>query len=275
MSSTFTDPIPMPVCSVVVRSLCALYTKAQLKNIFFGAGAPGQPLEDNCLTMFITWLKQCNDDPNTDALAVLGEILADFTENWPVADHPDFIAGKAAIEQKLKEHGLSYHKGRVLGASSSPSTKDLASIIRSFDSFSLRVELDRSLATVESDPEAAVTAACSFFEAFCNTYIEDEGLKPSRNIGAASLWKVVRNHAALAPDADMDENLRRILGGLASVIDGLTSLRNKDGSAHGRGRRLYRVEPRHARLAVNAAHALVFFLLEAWEHRKGKANSSE
>ena len=187
---------------------------------------------------------------------------------WPSSDDPTYLDSRSEIEQKLAEYSLRYYQGRIIGASSSPATKDLNAIIRFKDIPSLKIEFDRALDSIESDPAASITAACSIFEAFCNVYIEDENLQKPTKLGAKTLWQVVQRHLKVHPAEKMDENLKRILGGLASVVNGMTFLRNESSSAHGRGRSSYRVEPRHARLAVNSAHALVFFLLEVWEHRK-------
>ncbi|MXX23386.1 MAG: abortive infection family protein [Rhodospirillales bacterium] len=59
-----------------------------------------------------------------------------------------------------------------------------------------------------------------------------------------------------------------MLSGLASVVDGVGSLRTHIGSAHGRGRKSYSVHARRARLAVHASHTLVAFVLETWGQRR-------
>ena len=264
MSGNDTE-IPNAICSVVGRNLGDAYrSHSNLNALFYEAGAPGEPPEGNCVRKCTNWLKRCNDDSDIDALAVLGDVLVEFMEAWPYGDNSE---SKSEIERKLAEYGLHYDRGRVIAGSLAPAAKDLQTIIRSRDLTSLVVEFDRATSSVDSDPAAAITAASSIFEAFCKTYIEDEGLEEPARIGAQSLWKVVRSHIALNPTADMDRNLKQILSGLASVVDGISSLRNSSGSAHGRGRLKYRVEPRHARLSVNAAHALVLFLLEVWDHR--------
>lgn len=131
--------IPLAVCSVVGRHLGdAYYNHTRLNSLFSEAKAPGEPPEGNCVTKCTSWLKRCNDDPNTDALTVLGGVLVEFMDAWPRAGDPDHLAAKAEIDEKLAEYGLRYHKGRILGASSSPSTRDLESIIRSLDSVHLR-----------------------------------------------------------------------------------------------------------------------------------------
>jgi hypothetical protein len=65
-----------------------------------------------------------------------------------------------------------------------------------------------------------------------------------------------------------DDDLKKVLSGMFSVVDGLGSLRTHAGSAHGHGRLRYKVTSRHARVAVNAASTLAAFVLETWEARK-------
>ena len=191
-----------------------------------------------------------------------------FMDAWPKLHDETYEKRKSEIETVLAKYGLRYHSGQIVGGVSSPTAKDLISIIQSRDIPSLAVEFNRAKTSIEADPAAAITAACAIFEAFCNVYIESEGIERPVKLGAQMLWKTVRDHLALNPSADMDNNLKQILSGLTSLVTGVSSLRNSSGSAHGRGNLAYRVEGRHARLAVNAAHTLVYFLMEVWDHRK-------
>ena len=130
------------------------------------------------------------------------------------------------------------------------------------------IEFERALDHVETDAPAALTSACAIVEALCKVYIDDEGFDPPATQTVKPLWSVVQKHLGLDPAAIEDNDLRQILTGLISVVDGLGSLRTHAGSAHGRGRRAYRPAPRHARLAISAAHAVVAFVLETWDARR-------
>ncbi|WP_268594539.1 abortive infection family protein, partial [Escherichia coli] len=46
------------------------------------------------------------------------------------------------------------------------------------------------------------------------------------------------------------------------------ALRTHASSAHGAGRKIYNLKPRHARLAINSAHTLTMFILESWDDRR-------
>jgi hypothetical protein len=80
----------------------------------------------------------------------------------------------------------------------------------------------------------------------------------------------VQKALGLDPAEVADDDLKRILSGLASIVDGIGAFRTHVGSAHGRGRKAYRPAARHAKLAIHSAHSLVTFILETWDERKVK-----
>jgi hypothetical protein len=107
-------------------------------------------------------------------------------------------------------------------------------------------------------------------EAFCKVYIADEGLPLPNEQSIKPLWKIVQGHLGLDPSQVADDDLKRILSGLSSLVDGIGAFRTHTGSAHGRGRASYKPAPRHARLTLHAAHSLVTFAIETWDARKAK-----
>jgi hypothetical protein len=141
-------------------------------------------------------------------------------------------------------------------------------LLKSRDLSALEREVARAIAAVESDPAAGLTAACALVEAFCKVYIADEGLPLPSHQTVKELWKVVSEHLGLDPANIADADVKRVLSGLSSIVDGIGAFRTHAGSAHGRGRDERLVEPRHARLAIHAAHTITTFLLETWEKRK-------
>ncbi|WP_439848732.1 abortive infection family protein [Sinorhizobium meliloti] len=71
------------------------------------------------------------------------------------------------------------------------------------------------------------------------------------------LWRTVQAHLGLSPDATLAEDQRKVLQGLASIVDGIGAFRTHIGSAHGRGMSPPELTISEARLAVNAAHTIV------------------
>ena len=83
--------------------------------------------------------------------------------------------------------------------------------------------MERAYQTVESDPEAAVTAACAILESVCQTYLDEEGLPLPSNLTLGPLWNATAKHLGLAAGSVADDDLKRILSGLYSVADGVAA----------------------------------------------------
>jgi hypothetical protein len=268
--------IPNPVIAAVADVLGSYYYSHTGLNILFAdAGALGEAPPGSCVRKCDKWLRLCNDDPNIGAFQVLGRVLENFMEvqreTWssmPSEEHPD----RQRVRDVLARYGLSYQSGGIiLGAGSSPASKSLQQLLRAKDLSAVDQEFKRALSHVESDPPASVTAASSLLESLFKVYIEDNALQlPSKQV-IGELFKVVRSHLRIDPSHVVDDDLKRILSGLISVADGIGSLRSHAGSAHGQGRKGYKLEARHARLAINSAHSVAVFVIETWARRAQNA----
>jgi hypothetical protein len=80
-----------------------------------------------------------------------------------------------------------------------------------------------------------------------------------------ALYKATATHLNIAPSQHTEETFKRILGGATNVVEGLGSLRNKIGDAHGKGGKPVRPSARHAQLAVNLAGTVATFIIETWQ----------
>ncbi|WP_373683330.1 abortive infection family protein [Acinetobacter sp. YH16032] len=78
------------------------------------------------------------------------------------------------------------------------------------------------------------------------------------------LYRLVSKELNLAPSQHTEQTFKQILGGCSSIIEGLGSLRNKVGDAHGQGKTNFKPAPRHAELAVNLAGSISVFLFATW-----------
>jgi hypothetical protein len=206
--------------------------------------------------------------------AVLGKVLEKFMEVDEAFRADQQEPGRKRIQEALARYGFAYHMGGIiLGASTALPTKSLTEILKSRDLGEVDKEFERSLAHVESDPPAAIAAACSILESLFKVYIGDNGLELPGEQSLKPLWKTVSKHLGFDPSAVEDEDLKKILSGMNSVVDGIGSLRTHRSTAHGQGRKPYRIQARHARLAIHASHTLVAFVLETWDERKRRATS--
>lgn len=239
------------------------------------AGAPGDPPEGSKHVKAMEWLRRTNKNEDVEPMEVLGRLIETYMD-----EEIDFEAGDFAIScledrerlsKTLQREKLQYVRGgRIIGALAAPSVS-LEGAIRRKNIDVLNDEFDRALRTVESSPRDAVSAACNILESVCKVYIEEENLEMPAKKDLKPVWNIVRKDLGFDPSAIEDNDLREILSGLMAITNGVGALRTHASSAHGTGKRKYNVEPRHARLAVHAAHTLVLFVIETWDKRRGNA----
>lgn len=157
-----------------------------------------------------------------------------------------------------------------LETGASAADRDIGDVLSKFDPDSVHGAWTKALKRVADDPDGAITASRTLVETVCK-HILDDLAAATPAYGPADdlpkLYGAVSKALNLAPSQHSEEVFRRILGGCSSVVEGLGSLRNKLGDAHGQGRRAVRVSTRHARLAVNLAGAMATFLVESHVER--------
>ena len=120
---------------------------------------------------------------------------------------------------------------------------------------------------MDSSPREAVSAASNILESICRVYIEENQLNMPNKKDLKNLFDVVRKSLNINREAVEDEDLKRIISGIISVVDGIASLRTHSSSAHGAGIKQYNLRPRHARLAIHSAHTIGLFILESWKEK--------
>lgn len=262
--------IPAAVLALTAELSSERETHATLDSLFTYAGAPGDPPEGSKHAKALAWLRRANKDAQ-DPLRVLGRILEGYMDE--VLD-PESRWDKERIEKRQKivkalaEAELQYIKGgKVTGAMGTP-TRTLSEFIRERDLDSIDQEFQRAVQNSTSSPREAVSAASNILESVCKVIIADENLPSPAKQDLQSLWGVVRKHLGMDPSKVEDQDLQQILSGLISVAHGIGALRTHASSAHGAGKASYKLEPRHAHLAIHSAHTLCLFVLESW-HKRG------
>jgi Abortive infection C-terminus len=264
-----TRKIPIPVIAVVSEVLANSYTHAQINDFMEAAGIElaVAPI-GNKEVKTRAWLRHANETLS-DPLGALGKVIIELMEVAPhgwSGEIPKHYMER--VNKALGDYALEYVKGgyiRSVGATGVG--KNLQDIIQTRDLSGLQTEFDRIYENLNSDPAAAVTASCALLESLFKTYIGDNKLAMPSDESIKSLWKVVRKDERLDPAVVNDDDLKTILTGLASIVEGTGSLRTHKGSAHGRGKTTYKLKPRHARLAAHSAFTLASFILEAWRER--------
>jgi hypothetical protein len=270
--------IPAPIIAVLADNLYDIESHAGLDNLFLYADAPGDPPEGSKPVKTQAWLRRINKESDFP-LNVLGKLIETYMELPDELETDNYNLGVNVSEQKqefkvklkniLQRCNLTYHTGGVISDGSSAPSKSLSDLIKGRDIPSIESEFNRALENVNSDPREAVSAACNILESIFKVYIADEKLPAPQKQDLQGVWKVVRSDLGFDTKLVQDDDLKRVLSGILSIVDGIGAFRTHASSAHGQGRKIYNLKPRHARLAIHSAHTLALFVLETWDEKRG------
>jgi hypothetical protein len=159
---------------------------------------------------------------------------------------------------------LDYLEGR----NATPSDKTISQVLESFDEVGVHKAWEKALARRGTDAEGAITAARTLLETVCKRILDDHQEIYSETADLPKLYHAAAEILSLAPSQHTEQVFKAILGNCQSVVNGLGTLRNKIGDAHGKRGRPVKTLPRHAALAVNLAGAMATFLVETHNDRK-------
>lgn len=255
--------IPPSIIGTVSLILAEAYTHAQLNALFMAARFPGDAPEGNKIEKCRNWLRRANGECS-DPLKMFGALIGEFMDAEPSLWVLDRSGGgdlRERISVALSREGLSYSRGGYIhGASLSGPSRSLAERIKPDGIQAIEIEYDRAYKSIESDPGAAVTAACAILESVCKFYLEEQVLPLPNKQVLGTLWPEVATHLGLSPKAVADDDLKRILQGLYSIGDGVAALRTHErlGSRAVRAQELSpRTPPRAPRSSCRAHHGYV------------------
>lgn len=114
-----------------------------------------------------------------------------------------------------------------------------------------------------------ITIAKTILESTCKYILDDSNIEYKANkIELPELYKKTAKELNRSPSQHTGEVFKKILGGCSGIVNGLGSLRNKLGDAHGKGKAQIKPPPRHAELAVNLSGAMELFLVETYNENK-------
>ena len=271
--------IPAPVIAVLADTLYDIESHAGLDNLFLYADAPGDPPEGSKPVKTQAWLRRINKESEFP-LKVLGKLVEIYMELPDEVEEDNFQWGVNVTDKKqelkvklnavFERCNLTYLSGGIISDGSSSPSKSLSDLIKGRDIPSIESEFNRALENVNSEPREAVSAACNILESIFKVYIDDENLPVPQKQDLQGVWKVVRADLGFDTKLVQDDDLKKVLSGILSIVDGIGSFRTHASSAHGEGRKLYNIKPRHARLAIHSAHTLALFVLETWDEKRGK-----
>lgn len=262
------------------RAISIYRTKGQIENFLAACNVPFSKKGDTR----VTWLTNCLIELNNSSKAKklfpkAIEAAADPRKfiNDPER-HVDVIE---YLNRRLSLDGFKLVQGQhgrmklvEVGQEEALPLITLGEQLASIGFDTAKHDLDRALANSCTDPEDAVTAACSMVESVCRSILAELGETLPKKQDIQGLYNALKKPLGLSPDrsdirAPIVGDVRQVLSGLITVTAGIGSLRTHGGDAHGRERGSTRlVDERIARLSIHAASTLALFLVETWQRKK-------
>ena len=219
------------------------------------------------------------DDPDYKVLrkyfieiTELSEVIPSFIRACRDTPHFwSFIKSKFGTYQERREfiwNEFAPLMDLLEGKNNKPSDLTISDGLKSFDEDGINATWAKALERRKSDPEGAITMARTLMESVCKHILDSSSVAYNKDkIELPDLYKLTAKELNIAPSQHTTEVFKQILGGVASVVNGLGALRNKLGDAHGKGKAQIRPAQRHAQLAVNLAGATALFLIETWQFK--------
>ncbi|EPJ8234273.1 TPA: abortive infection family protein [Klebsiella oxytoca] len=155
------------------------------------------------------------------------------------------------------------------GKNKAPADEDISDVLKRFDENGVHNVWIKALERRHTDPDGAITSARTLLETVCKHILDDMQVPyNNKNIEMSELYKLVAKELNLSSDQHSETVFKQILGGCSAVVNGLGTLRNRLGDAHGKNKGAVKPSPRHAELAVNLAGSMALFLISTWLNRK-------
>jgi len=120
----------------------------------------------------------------------------------------------------------------------------------------------------DNDFDGSVTNARNLIESICLFILESKTkVQHDYDGNLSKLYKTVSSILKMSPGDYEEENLKQILSGVFSIINGVSSLRNRYGDSHGTSpsKTNYKIDERHAILAVNLSKTISEYLFLSYE----------
>lgn len=173
----------------------------------------------------------------------------------------------------LRRDKLAVEDARITLPGHDVALEDIVDHQLSVDLDQLRVNVARIRGAITQDPALAIGSAKELLEATCKAILAEVGAAVPEKADIPELVHQVLERLELVakdvPDARKGAKaIKKVLGSLSQVVQGIAELRNLYGSGHGRRPGAHGLTARHARLCAGAAGTLATFLMETAVQRR-------
>ena len=266
--------IPPALIGTTAPILDTHYTHAELNALFMQAGFPGDPPEGNKTQKCLSWLRRANTEC-ADPLSSFGTLIAEMMDveptPWRLEQYAKDGDARERIKTVLEKEQLSYQRGGyIIGAHLKGPSKSLAERLKAGGLAAVDLEYQRAYNSIASDPAPPSRPLVRSLKLFASIILKQKIFRFQTN-------RPLRRFGPKSPKTLVCHQARWLT--MISNKSCLASSASLPAWAHFepmKGQRMVTVikptksRPRHARLAVHAAHTMALFILETWEARGRK-----
>jgi len=184
------------------------------------------------------------------------------------------------IAERTRLSGKPVFAARRLLPASSQALDAAKGTVAALGSNRISQQITRMEKAIQEDPELAIGTAKELVETICKTILDECDAEYRAKADMPELVSLTLKQLQLLPKdlparTKTDEALRRAMQSLTSVAQALAELRNLQGTGHGKPAAYRGLRSCHARLAVNAASAVVVFLFEIHQAQEDASEDDE
>ena len=207
------------------------------------------------------------------SVAAPRKVHLSIEESSELSDHIN-----AAIRGQAEADGVYVRDIRWIPLMTTPIAKkdrELDGILKSFDAEQVTRFWQKALARKATDPDGAITAARSMLESVCKHILSSECAVFDPTANLPNLFGTALEAIELAPRQQTDKALRQVMGNCQSIVNGLATIRNEIGDAHGKTKGEDVADSVHAEFVVNLAASVAMLILGQYARRQTLTTPTE
>ncbi|AOI94078.1 hypothetical protein WS58_16500 [Burkholderia pseudomultivorans] len=157
----------------------------------------------------------------------------------------------------------------LLMAGSAEIESQMATSLSALNSEAVAKNWQAVLDATHLDTADALTRATTMLESVCTAILIERGIPLPADKSLSPLLKECIKRLEFPKLPDLQDDLRKLLGGVMSICGGAAALRTHFGTAHGANSHFAPLDAAFAVLAKNACAAAAIFLIDRHKHSDG------
>jgi len=162
--------------------------------------------------------------------------------------------------------GKFLYSGRAQSIGADQFTVNKTEIKKYLDTAYVRGKVDLMSKSINTDTDLAIGTAKELLETACKSILKEKGVIADPSWSLSRLIRETSDKLDFKPKeaedpAKAEQSIKQILGGISSIVHGVSELRNAYGSGHGKDADFKGLEAKYAKLLVGVVSEIVVIFL--------------